>query len=58
MTGAANRRPRAAQAAAVTSRHVCMADARKGSVRVGGGEMALDVERVVGGRVEGQESLG
>ena len=30
----------------------------KDSVRAGGGEMALNVEGVVGGRVEGQESLG
>ena len=32
-----------------------MADGPEGPVRVGGDEMALDVERVVGGRVEGQK---
>ena len=49
---------RLAHAAAVTSRHVCMAEARKSRCVLAEVSMALDVERVVGGRMKGEELLG
>ena len=52
------RRLRNCQAAATAVRHVVIADSAKRTVRLGGGEMALDVEGVVDGGVCGKKFLG